>query len=112
MFQDWGSCTDKITDSAGKVSEVASLRCVPVVFHNVVAAALMFVGLVTAFLIVTAGVQFVTSGGDPKQVEGARKTLTCAILGLVLVLCSFPIIYFIGYATGTQSCITKFGFDC
>ncbi len=103
MFQEWGSCLE---------NDVATLRCIPVVFHNVVAAALMFVGIVTAFLIVWAGIQFVKSGGDPKQVEGARKTLTFAILGLVLVLCSFGIIYFIGCLTGTTDCITKFSFSC
>ncbi len=104
MFQVWGSCVDS--------NNVATLKCIPVVFHNVVAAALLFVGIVTAFLIVMAGTQFIMSGGDPKQVDAARKTLTYAIMGLVLVLCSFGIIYFIGYLTGTQACITKFGFDC
>ncbi len=103
MFKDWGSCVE---------NGVATLRCIPVIFQNIVAAALLFVGTVTAFLIVMAGVQFIMSGGDPKQLEGARKTLTFAIMGLVLVLSSFAIIYFIGYATGTQACITKFSFNC
>ncbi len=105
MFQDW--------DKSGCLEQgVATLKCIPVVFHNIVAAALLFVGTVTAFLIVTAGVQFIMSGGDPKQLEGARKTLTFAIMGLVLVLSSFAIIYFRGYATGTQACITKVSFNC
>ncbi len=102
MFKDWGGCVE---------NGVATLRCIPVVFQNVVAAALVFVGIVTAFLIVLAGIKFATSGGDAKQLDSARKTMTYAIVGLVVVLSSFAIIYFIGYTTGT-TCITKMGFNC
>ena len=100
--QAWGACVH---------DNVPSLQCIPVVFGNVVSGALMFVGGVAVFLIVYAGILFVTSGGDPKKVQGARQIITYAIIGLVIVLCSFGIIYFISYTTGVK-CITTFGFNC
>lgn len=106
MFgKDW----DKVV--AGCVKDgVATLACVPAVFQNLVTAALGLAGVIAVFFIIWAGIKMVTSGGDPKQVEGARNTLTYAIIGLTLVLLSFFIINAIAYLTGAQ-CITQFGFD-
>src|SRR5437868_1659455 len=101
MFQDWGTCVE---------NGVATLRCIPVVFHNVITAALMFVGAIALFFIIYAGIRFVTSGGDPKNVAAARQIMTYAIIGLILVLCSFAIIFFIGFLTKTTNCITNLGF--
>lgn len=86
-----------------------SLQCIFPLFKNVINAALMFAGIVALFFIIWSGIQLVRSGGDAKQVEGARKTLTFAILGLVLILLSFFIINFISYLTGVD-CIREFGF--
>ena len=99
--QDWGSCVS---------NGVASLNCLPVVFSNIVNAALIFAGTVAVFLIVWAGIVFIRSGGDAKQVQHARQIITYAIIGLVLVLGSFAIIYFISYITGTK-CIETMGFN-
>ncbi len=88
---------------------VPSLTCIPIVFKNVIQAALMFAGATAAFLIVFAGLKFVTSGGDPKQVASARQILTYAIIGLIVVLASFAIIFFISYITKTD-CIQNMDF--
>ncbi len=98
----WNDCLDKFTGTP-------TLNCVPIVFGNVVKAALMFAGVVAVFLIVISGIKFINSSGDPKQVEGARKTMTYAIIGLVIVLSSFFIIDVIGKSTGA-TCILEFGF--
>jgi predicted secreted protein len=98
MFKDWGACLDD--------SGVATLKCLPVVFQNVVSAFLLFVGVVALFMIIYSGIRLVTSSGDPKQVEAARKIMTYAIIGAIIVLLSFAIIFFIGYITGSTDCIT------
>lgn len=96
---DWNQCLD---------NGVATLRCIPVVFNNVIRGALIFVGVVALLFIIYAGFSFVTSAGDPKKVQGARQTMTFAIIGLTIVLLSFAIIFFIGYTTGSGNCITSF----
>ena len=89
---------------------VAQLRCLPAVFQNIIGGALIFAGITALLVIIFAGFKFINSGGDPKQVEGARNTLTFAIAGLGLVLLSFLIINIIAYITNTQGCINKLGF--
>ena len=100
------SCLDKSVDPAG----VATLSCIPAVLHNVLLWLFGLAGIAAAFLIIYSGIRFLTSGGDPKQVEGARKTMTYAIIGLVIILTSFFIIQAIGIITGA-TCISVFGFD-
>ena len=89
------------------VNGVATLRCIPDLFSNLVNAALMFVGVTAVVMLIYGGIKFINSGGDQKQTSEARKILTFAILGVILVLGSFAIIYFIGALTGSTDCITN-----
>jgi hypothetical protein len=98
---DWGDCAP---------GGVASFSCIPIVFHNVVNFALSFAGALAVFMIVLSGIKYITSRGDPKAVEGARNTLTWAIIGLVVIVASFIIINIIANLTGA-TCITTFGFS-
>lgn len=116
QFKDWSGCTDKFTSKekdpltgveTQRTSEVATLRCLPVIFQNVVAAFLMFAGAVALFLIIYSGIRLVTSGGDPKQIQAARAIMTYAIIGIIVALSSFAIIFFIGYITKSSDCITN-----
>lgn len=88
---------------------VATLDCIPAVVQNVIFAAFIFAGIIALILIIYSGIKFILSGGDAKQVEGARKTLTYAIIGFILILLSFAILNLISTVTGV-SCIQLFGF--
>lgn len=99
---DWGSCVQ---------DGVATLSCLPVVFSNIVDWAIGLAGLAAVFFIIFAGFKFLTSGGDPKQVEGARKTLTFAIAGLIIVFLAFAIVKLIGTITGANCIALPFGFN-
>ncbi len=100
---DWGSCVQGS-------NQVATLACIPIVFKNIVFWLFALAGIAAVFFVMFAGIKFLTSGGDPKQVEGARKTMTYAIIGLVIIILSFAIINLIGVITGA-TCISAFGFN-
>lgn len=107
--------TIEIKDKADKVidtiqnANVATLDCVSAVVKNIIFGAFLFAGIVAVILIIYSGIKFILSGGDPKQVEGARKTMTYAIIGFVLILLSFAILNLISTVTGVN-CIKFFGF--
>ena len=84
---EWTSCLE---------GDVATLACIPIVIKNVIQWALIFAGVVALFLIIFAGFKFVTSKGDPQEVDNAKKTLTYAIIGLLLILFSFALVNFFG----------------
>ena len=101
---DWSSCTQG-------ASQVATLACIPIVISNVVGWIIRFSMVITLFFIIIAGLSYTTSGGDQKKKDNAKRTLTYAILGLVVILLSFLIIRIISYITGVE-CINSFGFGC
>ncbi len=88
-------------------NDVATVNCLPVVVLNVTNAFLLFGGAVSLFIIVWAGIRYITSGGDAKQMSSARSMITYAIIGLVVVLSSYSLLFFIGYVTKTSNCITN-----
>ena len=94
-------------DQSCIVNGVATLRCIPSLFENLVNGALMFVGVTAVIMLIWGGMKFINSGGDQKQTQAAKQILTYAVIGVILVLGSFAIIYFIGYVTGSGDCITN-----
>ena len=99
----WGTDDNCIEDGA------ATLRCIPVIFQNIINWILAFAGVVALFLIIWAGIKYIRSGGEEEKIKSARETLTYAIIGLVVILLSFAIINIISAITGV-GCIKQFGF--
>lgn len=82
--------------------DVATLACIPIVIKNVITAGLVFSGMIALVLIIFAGTRYITSRGDPAKVEGAKKTFTYAILGLIVIFLSFFIVNVISQITGVK----------
>ncbi|MFH1832787.1 MAG: hypothetical protein ABH816_01285 [Candidatus Levyibacteriota bacterium] len=106
---DWNKIVDSCVVTEGEAKNIATLACLPALFQNLIYALLFFSTIVAVFLIIYSGIKFITSGGDPKQVEGARHTMTYAIVGLIIIFLSFFIINLIAGITGAE-CIKIFGF--
>jgi len=81
---------------------VVQLRYLECVFGNVVNIALAFAGIILFIMLISGGFKYITAGGDPKGIEGAKKTLTYAIGGIVLIVLSFLILQFIKQFTGAN----------
>ena len=110
---DEGGCVYAGNEAEGVLSKrdgyVLTLDCAPIMFFNLIFWALSFAGLVALILVILGGFKYMTSGGDQKAVEGGKKTITWALIGLVVILLSFAIVRFIADVTGME-CLTRFGF--
>lgn len=98
---DWGKCSP--------TQGIPDISCIPPLIGWVTRVALGFIGTVSLFLLIAAGIKYITSGGG-KGVEEAKNMITYAIIGLIVVLLSFFIVDLIGYFTGA-TCILNFGFS-
>jgi hypothetical protein len=87
-------------------NDVAKLSDLEGVFGNIVGVALGLAGIALFIMLLVGGFRYITAGGDPKGVEGARKTLTYAVSGIVLIALSFLILRFIEQFTGAP--VTEF----
>jgi len=78
----------------------ATLKDLETVFSRVVSSAVELAVVVFFLMLIWGGFKYITSGGDPKATESAQKTLTNAILGIVLLIGIWLILQFIKVFTG------------
>lgn len=63
--------------------------------NTLVTTAIGFSALVCVILLIVSGYGFITSAGDAEKIEKAQKSLTAAIVGLVIVFIAVIIVYFL-----------------
>lgn len=54
-----------------------------------------FMGIFAVAAIIYSGIMYITSGGDSAQAENAKKNLTWAIIGTVIISLSLAIVNFV-----------------
>lgn len=52
-------------------------------------------GVIAFLIIVIAGLRYILAGGDPSKVANARNTILYAVIGLVVSLSAYSIVYFV-----------------
>ena len=55
----------------------------------------VIIGAISVFMIVFAGFNFVTSGGDSEKVKKARRTIYYAVIGLIVAIFASVIVSFV-----------------
>lgn len=84
------------------MSDIAKISDLQGIFQNIVQMLLALAGIVLFILLLSGGFKYITSGGDPKAVEGAQKTITYALGGLLLIVLSYLFLVFIKQITGVD----------
>ena len=51
------------------------------------------VGLIAVLMLIIGGIRYVTSGGNEQTVEKAKSTILYAIIGIVIVVLSYAIVF-------------------
>ncbi|MEK7653267.1 MAG: LamG-like jellyroll fold domain-containing protein, partial [Patescibacteria group bacterium] len=59
-----------------------------------------FLGLVAVIIILYGGYVYLTAAGDPAKTEKARKILINAVIGLLIILSAFAIVWFVANIFG------------
>lgn len=83
----------------GNVATIADLGGI---FANIVQDLVGLAGIALFVMLLVGGFKYITSGGDPKAVDAAQKTITYAIMGLVAILVSYLILVLIKLITGVD----------
>lgn len=77
------------------VDGVPTLKCLEVVFNNLLFMASAFIILILFIMIVIGGFNYLTSFGNPEKVKKAQGTIKFAIIGFVLFMMSYLILFII-----------------
>ncbi len=81
---------------------VAQLKCLEVVFANTLQVITGLAGLALFVMLIIGGIKYLTSGGDPKASEGAKNTMTYALIGIVLMGLAYLIFNILQNFTGVD----------
>lgn len=73
----------KYTSETGLVGNLLS---------DILPVVLGLAGFITVIIIVIAGIQFITSGGNPEAAAAAKNRLTFAIVGFIVIILAFAIL--------------------
>jgi len=84
----------------------AQLSDLEVVFASVVKYALGFAAIALFVMFTVGGFKYITAGSDPKAMEAAKKTLTYAIGGVVLLALAFLILKLLSVITNIPDLTT------
>ena len=84
----WESCS---------VNGVPTLKCLEIIFGNIIKMSTSFIVLILFVMIVVGAFRYLTSGGNPEGLKKAQGTLKYAIIGVVLFVSAYLILNIIGY---------------
>lgn len=83
-------------EAVGQAGGIASGETdIITIIGRIINIALGFVGVVLLVIVLYAGYEWMTSGGDAAKVDSAKTRLRNAIIGLVIIMMSFAIVNFI-----------------
>lgn len=63
-------------------------------------------------LLVWAGIKYLTSGGEPKQIQAAHQIVTWALIGILFMAIAWLILQLIEVVTGVKVTIFDIGVLC
>lgn len=92
-------------------ADAARLDQLPDYFGNILSAIIPLIGMVAFIMILVGGFKILTSGGDPKGLQGGKQTISLAIGGLALAIISWLILLMIETLTGAPVTQFNFGFN-
>lgn len=81
--------------SAGEAAGIATVKSLPQIIGTIINVVLGFMGIVLLFYLIYGGFLWMTSGGDSKGVDAAKKMIQNAIIGLVIIVSSYAISSFV-----------------
>jgi heme/copper-type cytochrome/quinol oxidase subunit 2 len=83
MIKEWGDCV---------VDGVPTLKCLEVIFGNILVMASAFIVLALFIMLVVGAFNYLSSFGNPEKIKKAQGTIKFAIIGFALFVASYLIL--------------------
>jgi len=90
QLKDWNT---EVSQGGCLVDGVPTFKCLEIIFGNILFMASAFVILILFIMLVIGGFNYLTSFGNAEKVKKAQGTIKFAIIGFVLFLLSYLILW-------------------
>ncbi len=84
-----------LTDVGEGIGTDATTNDLPTLIGNIIAVLLSVLGIIFVVLIVYAGFLYLTAQGEDEKVKKAKKLLSQAVIGLVIIIAAYAIAAFV-----------------
>jgi hypothetical protein len=64
--------------------QITSIDQIPIIIANIIEILLSIIAALAVVFVIYAGIQYITSSGDPGKTASAKATLTNAAVGVIL----------------------------
>lgn len=92
------TCVDDPSKPAGE--QIATLQGFECLFANILQIIILLAGFAAFIVLIIGGFQYLTSAGDPKQLQKATGTITGAVIGIIVTLAVWFIFKLLNTVTG------------
>jgi amino acid transporter len=82
---------NELTQGTIIVEEVDLIK----IIFEIIRYLLSFLGVAAVLIIIYGGFLWMSAGGNPEKVEKAKKIITQAIIGLIIILLSYSLTMFV-----------------
>lgn len=96
QLQNWEDY-DAASNTGCIVNSVPTLKCLEVVFNNVIIAASGLIVIALFGVMMMGGYNYLTSLGNPEKVQKAQNTFKWAFIGFILFISAFLILKLIDF---------------
>lgn len=102
---------------ASPLPDTPTLANLEIIITHVLSVVARLLGIAAFVMLLVGGFQLLTATGDPKKTEAGQKTLTAAIVGLLIVIGGWMFLKILEVTTGTKLtilnlCISGTGPNC
>lgn len=80
----------------------ATLKCIPIFMGNIAMFGLKLAAVAAILYLMFGGIMLITSGGDLNKVAQAKKAITFAIIGLIIIVGSVALVSIVGKSLGVD----------
>ena len=81
--------------SAANPPKFDNINVFGILLANVIQLIITLSGVVAVIIITWAGIQYITSQGDPSKLKNAKSTISYTVLGLILATGAYVIVEYI-----------------
>jgi len=85
----------KTLEITAKVAGFGNPKSIPKIIGALIGVVLSFLGIIFLSLVIYGGFLWMTSQGNEEKVLKAKKTLTEATIGLIIIMSAYSITYFV-----------------
>lgn len=75
----------------------------PAIIRNIIVIILIIAVIIAVFFLIFGGIKWILSGGDKSKVESARNHIVAAIVGLIIALVAFFILFIVLRLVGVNA---------